>query len=170
MRRNVRELPDLVRLAAEWGVDQVSVQNLSHSFSDTDPHGKYREIRDYAAREALWQGEDQEAARAFALAEAEAARLGVPLHLPQLEERPAPRRRGTPGCTWPWRAAYVEHDGTVQPCCMVMGSDRATMGSIQEQPFEAIWHGPRFTAFRRALLSDEPPEVCRGCALYRGVF
>jgi radical SAM protein with 4Fe4S-binding SPASM domain len=170
MRRNVGELPALVRMAADWGVDRVSVQNLSHSFSDTDPHGRYREIRDYTAREALWQGADEEAAAAFAEAEAEAARLGMALHLPSLEERPAPRRPGTPGCDWPWRAAYVEHDGTVQPCCMVMGSDRAAMGSVREEGFQAIWHGARFAAFRRALLGSRPPAVCRGCSLYRGVF
>jgi radical SAM protein with 4Fe4S-binding SPASM domain len=170
MRRNVGELPALVRMAAEWGVDDVSVQNLSHSFSDTDPHGAYREIRDFAAREALWQGADADAAAAFAEAEAEAARLGMVLHLPRLEARPAQRRPGTPGCDWPWRAAYVEHDGTVQPCCMVMGSDRAAMGNVREEGFEAVWHGPRFRAFRRALLSRQPPAVCRGCSLYRGVF
>lgn len=172
MRRNVAELPALVRLAAGWGVDRVSVQNLSHSFSDTDPSGDYREIRDYTAREALWQGPDAEAAGAFADASVEAGRLGMELHLPRLHEpeRPPARAAGTPGCDWPWRATYVEHDGTVQPCCMVMGSDRAAMGSLRERSFEAVWHGPRFRAFRKALLTDRPPKVCRGCSLYRGVF
>lgn len=170
MRRNVGELPALVRMAADWGVDQVSVQNLSHSFADTDPHGSYREIRDYSAREALWQGADEEAAAAFAGARSEAARLRMPLHLPRLEEPPATRPPGSPGCDWPWRAAYVEHDGTLQPCCMVMGSDRAAMGNVDEDGFLAAWHGPRFAAFRRALLGSRPPAVCRGCSLYRGVF
>jgi hypothetical protein len=42
MRRNLHELAGVVRLAAGWGVDRVWVQNLSHSFSDTDPAGDYR--------------------------------------------------------------------------------------------------------------------------------
>src|SRR5205823_7743143 len=48
MRRNVAELPELVRLAAGLGVARLHVQNLSHSFSDTDPAGAYGEIRAFA--------------------------------------------------------------------------------------------------------------------------
>jgi hypothetical protein len=53
---------------------------------------------------------------------------------------------------------------------MVMGSDRATLGRLDEQPFPAIWSGERYQRFRAGLLGDDPPEVCRGCALYRGTF
>jgi hypothetical protein len=53
---------------------------------------------------------------------------------------------------------------------MVMGSDRATMGLLDEQPFLEIWEGPRYREFRRRLDSPDPPDVCRGCAMYRGVF
>jgi MoaA/NifB/PqqE/SkfB family radical SAM enzyme len=55
MRRNRAELPDVVRLAATWGIPTVRVQNLSHSFSDTDPAGDYQEIRAFAQAEALWR-------------------------------------------------------------------------------------------------------------------
>src|SRR5205085_2094392 len=58
MRRNVHELPALVRLAADWGVPTLRVQNLSHSFSDCDPAGAYRQIREFAAAQALWQAPD----------------------------------------------------------------------------------------------------------------
>ena len=34
---------------------------------------------------------------------------------------------------------------------------------------EAIRDGA-YRAFRRALASDAPPEVCRGCSLYRRTF
>src|SRR3954469_13962727 len=49
MRGNVGELPDLVRLLGGIGVDEVHVQNLSHSFSDTDPAGRYGGIRSFTA-------------------------------------------------------------------------------------------------------------------------
>jgi radical SAM protein with 4Fe4S-binding SPASM domain len=64
----------------------------------------------------------------------------------------------------------VTHRGEVQPCCMVMGSDRATMGRLGDVPFERIWHDEPYRDFRAALLTDEPPAVCRGCSLYRRVF
>lgn len=171
MQRNLHELPDVVRLAARLGVGRLRVQNLSHSFSDVQDTDDYREIRADAAAQALWTGERRAAAaRVFAEARHVAAAEGVALRLPRLEEASAPARTGVPGCDWPWRSAYVRHDGRVQPCCMLMGEDRAIVGALAERDFAAIWRGEPYARFRAALCSAEPPEPCRGCALYRGVF
>jgi radical SAM protein with 4Fe4S-binding SPASM domain len=172
MRRNVGELEDLVRLAASWGVGALWVQNLSHSFSDTDPSGSYREIREYAADEALWRDPDGETEATFERARRLGEELGVELRLPRLEEpTPQPRAADQPGCHWPFEGAYVTHDGKVQPCCMVMGADRAVLGQLGEDGFRAIWEGEEYRTFRAGLIGDaEPPEVCRGCSLYRRVF
>jgi radical SAM protein with 4Fe4S-binding SPASM domain len=169
MRRNVHELPALVRLAADWNVPALRVQNLSHSFSDCDPAGAYREIRDFAAAEALWQAPDPAADAVFAEARALAGELGVALRLPELEPGAAPEP-GAPGCDWPWRSAYVRHDGGVQPCCMLMGGDRAILGDLGASSFDQIWQSPGYEAFRAALMTSNPPDVCRGCSMYRGVF
>jgi radical SAM protein with 4Fe4S-binding SPASM domain len=168
MRRNIAELPDLVSLAAGIGVDSVWVQNLSHDFGDTDPGGGYRAIREYAEEEALFDPSGEDAQAIFDRAASRAHALGLELRLPALEERT--RNGEARGCGWPWDAAYVTHRGEVQPCCMVMGSDRATMGRLADAPFERIWHSTPYRDFRAALLTDEPPEVCRGCSLYRRVF
>ena len=173
MRRNIDELPELVRLADEWGVGRLYVQNLSHSFSDTDPSGRYTRIRRFAAREAIWGDEEagDRAAQIFATAREEAERRGVDLRLPRPAAPDRPRRTaGTPGCHWPFGAAYVTHKGEVQPCCMVMGADRAVLGNASEQRFAEVWAGEAYADFRAALMTDDPPEVCVGCSLYRGVF
>jgi radical SAM protein with 4Fe4S-binding SPASM domain len=170
MRSNVGELPALVRLVADLGVRHLRVQNLSHSFSDTDPAGGYAGIRAFVADEALWGDRAEAAASTFALARDAAAARGLDLRLPALDERPARRAPGTPGCDWPWRSAYVRHDGKVQPCCMLMGDDRAILGDLREESFDTIWRGEKYAAFRAALESDEPPPPCRGCSEYRGVF
>lgn len=186
MRRNVAELPDMVRLAAAWRIPKLRVQNLSHSFDDVDPSDEgYRAIRDFTASEALWQRpsdaaapgappDDDDARAAFAEARRVAAELGVTLRLPAMEPDPPPaqakRARGDAGCDWPWRSAYVRHDGKAQPCCMVMGEDRAILGDLRDDPFDAVWRGPAYRELRAALLTDEAPEVCRGCSMYRGVF
>ena len=60
--------------------------------------------------------------------------------------------------------------GVVQPCCMVMGDDRIALGRLSEQSFPDIWGGPAYREFRRRLAGDDPPDVCRGCALYQGTF
>jgi len=170
MRRNVAELPALVDLASELRVPTVWVQNLSHSFSDTDPSGDYAGIRAYAEEEALWADRNDEAAALFAEAERRAAAAGVRLRLPRLEDPGRARARGEPGCGWPFDSAYVTHDGKVQPCCAVMGADRAVLGDARAEGFETVWNGGAYRDFRVRLLGDDPPDVCAGCSLYRHVF
>lgn len=170
MRRNVGELPDVVRLAADTGVNEVWVQHLSHSFDDTEgsDDGAYVAIRRYTAAEALWDAVPP----AFVEARRVADELGVELRLPPAGGEPVAARRvdGEPGCDWPWRSGYVTHDGAAEPCCMVMGADRATLGRVGERSFADVWAGPEYQAFRQALLGDEPPVVCQGCSLYRHRF
>jgi len=164
MRRNVAELPDLVDLLADVGVDELRVQNLSHDFGDTGESGPYAEIRAYAHSEAL----DSGAGPTFAEAQRRAAARGVDLRLPSLTSQD--RDLDGPGCTWPWDSAYITSDGVVQPCCMVMGDDRVQLGRLGESRFADIWNGPAYQRFRQQLLDGDPPEVCRGCSLYRGTF
>lgn len=171
MRRNVTELPDLVREIAGWGVDELRVQNLAHSFDDTDPTGRYAEIRAFTASEALWgPGDDVAVGAAFDAARRVAGAVGVRLRLPEVSPRPGVRPVGEAGCSWPWDAAYVTSQGLVQPCCMVMGDDRVCLGDLTEAGFAEIWWGPAYREFRRALLGSEPPSVCAGCSVYRGTF
>jgi radical SAM protein with 4Fe4S-binding SPASM domain len=169
-RSNYRDLPALVRLVAAWGIPDLRVQNLSHDFSDTDPFGDYGPIRDYVNVEALWDRDRHDVAAVYEEAAAVAAEIGVTLRLPEPAVAVSPRPAGTPGCDWPWRSPYVTHEGKVQPCCMIMGSDRAVLGDVSREDPVDIWHGQRYQEFRRQLLSDAPPEVCLGCSMYRGVF
>ncbi len=174
MRRNLAEVPAVVELAADWGVPDVWVQNLSHTFDDTEPDGAYAEIRSFTTEQGLWCDDGPEVRAVLDEARCKATALGVALRLP-----PAPgptpggaarRRLGEPGCDWPWRSGYVEHDGVVRPCCMVMGADRALMGDVGDGGFAGAWRGEAYEAFRAALMSDHPPEVCTGCSMYRRIF
>ena len=166
MRDNVTELPALVRLLGEIGVDELRVQNLSHSFDDTDPAGQYEEIRTFTEEQALWTGADlARATAAFEQARGTAAGNGIRLRLPRLRDS-----GGGGGCTWPWDAAYITSAGRVQPCCMVMGDDRVSLGDLTEAGFPEIWRGAAYRDFRRRLASAEPPDVCRGCSLYQHTF
>jgi Iron-sulfur cluster-binding domain len=53
---------------------------------------------------------------------------------------------------------------------MVMGSDRATLGRLEQQSFATVWRSAPYESFRRRLSSDEPPSVCAGCSVYHGRF
>ena len=167
-RDNIAELPRLVELVADAGVGVLAVQNLSHDFSDANDEA-YVHIRSYAQTQGLWSGDSAVAAGIFDDARAIARRTGVDLRLPALHSSPA-RGHAESGCDWPQTAAYVTHDGTVQPCCMVMGSDRARLGNVREQAFDEVWRDEPYRRFRAALRTPSPPSVCRGCSLYRRVF
>ena len=53
---------------------------------------------------------------------------------------------------------------------MVMGDDRVSLGDLTSTSFTDIWYGAPYREFRRRLDSSNPPEVCRGCSLYRHTF
>jgi hypothetical protein len=53
---------------------------------------------------------------------------------------------------------------------MVATPDRITLGDMAADGAEAVWNGASYRAFRVALASETPPEVCRSCAVYSGTF
>ena len=171
MRHNLHELPDVVRRAAHWGIGEVFTQNLSHDFSDTPP-AAYESIAAYVNDQTILAMPAEEVEAIFERARRVATSEGVRLRLPHVEEDGEPPRvDGVPvACDWPWQGAYVTYKGEVMPCCMVMGTDRITLGNAHERPFAEIWTGDEFARFRAGLVNSEPHPVCRGCSMYRGLF
>jgi radical SAM protein with 4Fe4S-binding SPASM domain len=167
MRANHDELAALVRLAADVGVDRVWVQGLSHDFSDVAADPGFIEIRRWTDEQQLDSGEIEEVAAAARML---ARELDLDLRLPGSGDAPGRREPGEPACDWPWRAAYVNHDGTVQPCCMLMGRDRGVMGNVADEPISELWRGDAYAALRDDLLGDTAPPTCRGCSMYKRRF
>ena len=171
MRENLHEFPDLVRLARRLEIDAVFVQHLCHDFGESSLPARYHPMRDFVDSETLAHMDPEEVARSFDEARRVASELGVDLRLPRVRPRPHPP--GTPGpkrCDWPWRGAYVSYQGLAMPCCMVSTPDRIQLGDMAKRGVEPIWNGPEYQAFRDALSSETPPEVCRSCAIYSGTF
>jgi hypothetical protein len=53
---------------------------------------------------------------------------------------------------------------------MVATADRASFGNVFEHGLLARWQGEAAQRFRAELAGDEPPAVCRSCALCHGTF
>lgn len=171
MRENLREFPDLVRLAKRLEIDTVFVQHLCHDFGESTLPARYQPMRDFVDAETLTRIDPDDVAQSFAEARRVATELGVDLRLPRVQPRPHPP--GTPGpqrCDWPWRGVYVSYQGLSMPCCMVSTPDRIQLGDMAQRGVEAVWNGPEYQGFREALWSETPPEVCRSCAIYSGTF
>jgi MoaA/NifB/PqqE/SkfB family radical SAM enzyme len=171
MRQNLHELPALVRLAHRWGMEGMSVQHLCHDFGESSLPAHYRPMREFVDEQTLLGEDPTRVAESFAAARATAADLGLELRLPRTTPREHPP--GTPGpkrCDWPWRGAYLSYEGLAMPCCMVATPDRANLGNVAQDGAAIVWNGDAYQEFRARLDSDDPPEVCRSCAIYNGTF
>ncbi len=171
MRRNLEQLPALVRLAHAYGVHSLSVQRLAHDFSESSLPPKYRSMREFVERETLDNEHPARVARWFGQARAAAAELGVALRLPNAAVQPRSASvTGRARCDWPWRGAYIAYSGEAMPCCMVATPDRKNFGSMSREGVVRVWNNGDYRQFRERLASDDPPDICRGCAVYQGKF
>jgi radical SAM protein with 4Fe4S-binding SPASM domain len=149
-------------------LDRLSVQHLAHDFEEEALPERYAPMRAFVEEQTVVGMEPEVVDAAFAAAHREAEARGLPLRLPNLTPRPKPAR--VRRCDWPWNGAYISFDGRAMPCCMVGTPDRASLGSVAERPLLEVWEGGDYRDFRRRLESDDPPDICRSCAVYRGTF
>lgn len=163
MRRNLEQLSRLVRLAHHYGVDDVLVQHLAHDFSEGSLPERYRPMREFVERETLLGEDPARVEHWFGEARRVAAELKIPLRLPKVEKRPR-------GCDWPWRGAYIAYSGHAMPCCMIATPDRLNFGDMAKEDVVTVWSNDAYRRFREQLASDDPPDICKGCAIYNGNF
>jgi MoaA/NifB/PqqE/SkfB family radical SAM enzyme len=67
------------------------------------------------------------------------------------------RRQTARPCTLISNYAFVDPRGRLYPCLTL------DMGNVFEQPFEDVWNGRRFRAFRRLLRREERLPLCERC-------
>jgi glycosyltransferase involved in cell wall biosynthesis/MoaA/NifB/PqqE/SkfB family radical SAM enzyme len=158
LEHNVEELPDIVRLAAELGVDRVKGHHLWAHFP---------EIRDLSMRrspEAI--GRWNQAVRgAQAAAERHRRADGTRVLLENLFELDA---AGTddiaPGgaCPFLGQEAWVSAEGRFDPCC-APDAERRTLGdfgNLGDNSLGEIWNGAEY---RDLVANYRHRKLCRGC-------
>ena len=171
MRRNLEELPDLVRLAHQCSIHSIFVQHLSQEFEESSRLPRYEPLQAFVQKETLMGEDPHRVERYFEAARSVAAELAVDLRLPRLQAASCMRRSAVRhACDWPWSGAYVSYQGYAIPCCMIATPDRLHMGNMIERGVDAVWNGPRYQTFRNQLDSEDPPELCRSCSVYKGTF
>lgn len=164
MKTTIRDLPELVRVAAAHEVREVYLQRLVHSGRGLA-----------TGEQAVWG----RAAAADRAAVAEALRLADELGVAlrgagelgpaELVDR---RRAGEApwrGCFRPWRLMYVTANGNVLPCCIAPFTAAPyagiVMGNLQRQSVAEVWDGAAYRDWRRAMLAGAPPAACKGCGV-----
>ena len=128
-------------------------------------------MREYVAQQSLVYEDQERIDHYFNEAREVAQSLRLNLRLP----RTTPRKHeaGTPGkdrCDWPWTGAYISYEGYMMPCCMVSTPDRANFGKVTDRTLTSVWNSDEYNNFREQLDSENPPDICRSCSIYWGVF
>ena len=165
LKETVAQLADFVRLAHDIDVAEVYLQRLVY----------FPEGQGLARPEsALFAGGDDEEGQLVREAEALARSLGISFNASGATD-PAgsltPQSEAQPWslCRRPWTLMYFTAHGRAIPCCIapfsMRGYDGFTLGDATQQSLREIWNGPRYQAFRRALLSPQPPPACASCGL-----
>jgi radical SAM protein with 4Fe4S-binding SPASM domain len=146
LRSNLRQLPELIRLAHVHGADAVLLQHLWH---DVSPARRFVE-----AESLLKEKVD------FREAQAAADALGVRLELP-LDRR----------CDRPWRALHVGASGEALPCPRARTAQRLNLGNLRRDGVVRVWNNDAYREFRERLASgDAPPALCRQCSVYQAAL
>jgi len=165
LKETVEQLGDFVRLAHDIDVREVYLQRLVY----------FPEGQGLARPEsALFAGRDDAEGRSVRDAEVLARELGISFNASgatdptsSLAAQDEPRPWSL--CRRPWTLMYFTAHGRAIPCCIapfsMRGYDSFTLGEATQQSLREIWNGPRYQAFRMALLSDAPPHACSGCGL-----
>jgi MoaA/NifB/PqqE/SkfB family radical SAM enzyme len=164
MRQNFLELPQVVELAAEASVPEVYVQRFIY-------FGKGLATEDQALFHAM---REQERA-ALHEAEQRCRELGIAFTATGSTEPVTYLGRGAAsdstqpwkGCRRPYSLAYITAHGNVYSCCFAPFTpgplSKKKLGNAFDTPFELIWSGERYQAFRAAFESDAPWPQCGDC-------
>jgi MoaA/NifB/PqqE/SkfB family radical SAM enzyme len=159
LRRNLDRLAELVRLAGEHGAESVVFQHLWHDVNAT---------RRFVEAESLLKADAAKMESCFREAQALADEIGVALSLPRA--RRADARSFPARCDRPWRGIHVGASGEALPCARLKTPQRLNLGNMRRDGVVRVWNSDAYREFRERLACDDPPDICRGCAVYQGML
>jgi MoaA/NifB/PqqE/SkfB family radical SAM enzyme len=164
-RQNVGELPDLVDLAAELGIQEVYLQRLvlfdrGLARLEQSLSGSVGTRAEAALAEATERARSHDVSLS-------ASGLKSPRESLQVQNRDL---KPWSECYRPWTTTYVTANGNVLPCCIspFATSDYANLilGNVFQTAFGDIWNSAKYID-RRATMQDERPfDPCDQCGVY----
>lgn len=170
MRENIAELPRLIDIAAETSIREVYVQRFIYFGKGlaTADQALSRQVRE---REIIQE--------IIAATEARCQVLGIrftatgastpAVYLGRDGSTGRDNPRPWTACQRPFTLAYITAHGAVYSCCFAPfhpgPRQERVLGNAFEQPFDDIWNGARYRAFRQAFESDSPWSQCAGCGV-----
>lgn len=147
MKSNIHELPDLVRLAAEIGLDEVKVVYLTVFENDL-------------MHETLW-GSEEEVREVFEEAMKIGEELGIALKLPHYVGEDVAGDKLHKDCFVSWRDFFLGSDGYVRPC---MSTPVKFFEYDKEKDFMEMWNSKEYQNYRKIVNDQNAMDSpCRRC-------
>lgn len=149
MRDNVNELPKLIELAAELGVDRVKAYHLFSFDTQLDDQSLMGQLERYE-RDVLPRALER------------GVEFGVDLQLAEPSKGDSKHLEARV-CHLPWHESWVDLDGSVL-VCHSHGGELA--GHLRA--FDEAWNGPLYRRIRAGFAADRPTHACDGCGMNLG--
>lgn len=147
MKSNIHELPDLVRLAAEIGLDEVKVVYLTVFENDL-------------MHETLW-GSEEEVREVFEEAMKIGDELGIALKLPHYVGEDVAGDKLHKDCFVSWRDFFLGSDGYVRPC---MSTPVKFFEYDKDKDFMEMWNSKEYQNYRKIVNDQTAMDgPCRRC-------
>lgn len=147
---NIRELPEMVGLAKELGVDRIIFQPFLSNWGKKSMEEHINRVEIDRMSKAFERQLDE--------AKKEAKRQGIPIEV--CYDNVVSKQKK---CSWPWRSAYITSSGDVIPCCSLGDADIITMGNVFEENFYDIWYSKKYHDFRQSIKDHDVPGFCKRC-------
>lgn len=133
MKHNQHQIPDLLEIAARFGVDEISLQPVC--VNDFFPQAQLDLMRDWVPADSPYV-----------------------LH-PGLFAGVPPRRPAL--CIWSLQSVIL-HNGDVTVCCFDADGAHVVGNAFAPGGFSAVWHSARYREARRRVITQEL-SLCRHC-------
>jgi radical SAM protein with 4Fe4S-binding SPASM domain len=146
MKRNYRELPQMVEMAADVGLEEVKVVFLT--------------AFDSALADETLFGMESELSEIFCRSEERANELGIILKLPYLRGADPAGDAFHRDCFVAYRDFFLGSDGFVRPC---MSTADKFFKFDPDRDFQSIWNSEQFQKHRGTVNSAGMPENCKNC-------
>ena len=163
MQVNFEELPDIVRLAAELGVDRVKGHHLWIHVAQM----KNQSMRRSAQSVREWNAVVK---KAHFVADSYRLPNGKKVLLENIYELGEQADEIAPGgvCPFLGQEAWVASDGRFNPCCAPDALRRTLgdFGNLHESSLLDIWQGEAYRSLRANYMQN---SLCRGCNMRKPV-
>lgn len=147
MRRNFHELPDMIDLAYDLGIEEVKAVYLT-AFSER------------LIEEVLWNRAD-EVRGVFSEAEKRGEKFGIKIKLPYIQGEDIAGDKSHKDCFVGWRDFFIGSDGYVRPCQSI---SRKLFHVAKYNSFEDAWNSEEFINFRASVNNSHKMwEECKQC-------